>query len=177
MVRGEIALVFFNNTARGFDAKGKTFEQISTECKHLRAGGGTSGHAAMLYHRQRQHDWPVNGIAIVSDGEVWDADVFIADVAELSHRQQSDIPLYYYRVGGYHRGQSHFGQASDILGGHLNNARQRRGIWCETFDLTDGNVDYYSLPNLVQTMRANVFDLSEEILATPLLTLQKVFAS
>jgi len=37
-------------------------------------------------------------------------------------------------------------------------------------------VDFYSLPNLVQTMRTNRYSLIEEIMETPLLTLEQAFA-
>jgi hypothetical protein len=44
----------------------------------------------------------------------------------------------------------------------------------QTFDLRDGKTDYYSIPNLVQTMRSNQYSLVDEIMATPLLSLSEV---
>ena len=36
--------------------------------------------------------------------------------------------------------------------------------------------DYFSLPNLVQTMNANRFGVVDKIMAAPLVTLDQVFA-
>jgi hypothetical protein len=44
----------------------------------------------------------------------------------------------------------------------------------QVFDLR-GGIDYYSLPNLVATMRTNRYSLIDEVMAVPLLTLDKVF--
>jgi hypothetical protein len=47
------------------------------------------------------------------------------------------------------------------------------GVELHEFDLT-GGVDYYSLPNIVQTMRVNRYSLIDEIMAAPLLKLEDV---
>ena len=47
------------------------------------------------------------------------------------------------------------------------------GIEMQTFDIR-GGVDYYSVVNLVQTLRASRYSLIDEILATPLLSLNTV---
>jgi hypothetical protein len=43
----------------------------------------------------------------------------------------------------------------------------------QTFDVS-GNTDYYSIVNTVQTLRASRYSLIDEILATPLLSLNNV---
>jgi len=43
----------------------------------------------------------------------------------------------------------------------------------QVFDLP-ANLDYYSLPNLVATMRTNRYSLVDEIMAVPLATLASV---
>jgi hypothetical protein len=43
----------------------------------------------------------------------------------------------------------------------------------QTFDIR-GGVDYYSLPNLASTMRTKTYGLVDEIMATPLLSLNDV---
>ena len=48
------------------------------------------------------------------------------------------------------------------------------GLRDEPFDLRRTGVDYYSLPNLVQTMRSNRYSLIDEIMQVPLLTLAEV---
>jgi hypothetical protein len=50
---------------------------------------------------------------------------------------------------------------------------QRAGLEMQTFDIR-GGTDYYSIPNLAQTMRTKTYGLVDEILATPLLTLNSV---
>jgi hypothetical protein len=50
----------------------------------------------------------------------------------------------------------------------------RNGIAIEQFEL-GGHVDYYSLPNLVKTMRTSRYSLVDEILETKLLTFKDVF--
>jgi hypothetical protein len=50
----------------------------------------------------------------------------------------------------------------------------KAGLDMQTFDLRDSSVDYYSLPNMLATMRAGKYALLEEVMATPLLTLDKV---
>jgi hypothetical protein len=51
---------------------------------------------------------------------------------------------------------------------------QRAGIEMTTFDLRGSKLDYYSIPNTVKTLRSNQYSLVEEILSTPLLTLNDV---
>jgi hypothetical protein len=48
------------------------------------------------------------------------------------------------------------------------------GVDLQTFDLRNQAVDYYSLPNLVKTMRVSRYQLLEEVMATPLRTLNEV---
>jgi len=50
---------------------------------------------------------------------------------------------------------------------------QRAGLEMQTFDIR-GGTDYYSIPNLAQTMRTKTYGLVDEILATPLLSLSDV---
>jgi hypothetical protein len=51
---------------------------------------------------------------------------------------------------------------------------RKHGLDCQTFDIGSGKIDYYSLPNLVQTMRVGRYSLLDEVLATELLTLDEV---
>ena len=50
----------------------------------------------------------------------------------------------------------------------------KEGVDLSTFDLT-GGVDYYSLPNLVATMRTSKYSLVQEVMDTRLLKLSDVF--
>ena len=48
------------------------------------------------------------------------------------------------------------------------------GLSFSEFDLTRGQVDYYSIPNLVQSMSVSRFGVVEKIMACPLVTLEQV---
>jgi hypothetical protein len=50
---------------------------------------------------------------------------------------------------------------------------KQAGIEMQTFDIR-GGTDFYSIPNLAQTLRASRYSLVDEIMATPLLTLNSV---
>jgi len=50
---------------------------------------------------------------------------------------------------------------------------ERAGILAETFNME--NVDFYSLPNVIKTMRTSRYTLVEEIMEVPLLTFEDVF--
>jgi hypothetical protein len=50
------------------------------------------------------------------------------------------------------------------------------GLAFTTFDLTSGKTDFYSVPNLVQSMAANRFTVVDRVMACPLVTLDQVFA-
>jgi hypothetical protein len=52
--------------------------------------------------------------------------------------------------------------------------RFKHGGDVHEFDLSSGTPDYYSLPNLVATMRTNRYSLVDEIMATKLLKLSDV---
>jgi hypothetical protein len=48
------------------------------------------------------------------------------------------------------------------------------GILVEFFDVSK-DVDFYSLPNIIKTLRTSRYTLVEEIMETPLLTFNDVF--
>jgi hypothetical protein len=50
------------------------------------------------------------------------------------------------------------------------------GIPYTEHDFSHGQVDYYSVPNLVSTLNANTFGVVDKIMATKLLTLDEVFS-
>ena len=81
--------------------------------------------------------------------------------------------VYHYWLKGDLRAvlvaQRGFGLGRDAVNELEPNAK-RAGITVDTFDLTEHETDYYSLPNLVATMRVNRFSLADEVMATPLLT-------
>jgi len=158
-VKGEVHLVFFDTAPRYVRATGKTLEDLRNETRLVTAGGGTSIGCALVYALEKGLDF--DGIAIVSDGEENTSPLFPAEYARMVNRTDRLVPVYFYQCQG---GSNNLtlrmsGQALDI----------------QTFDLRSG-LDYYSLPTLVQTMRTNRYSLIDEIMETPLLTLDQVFS-
>jgi len=155
LVRGEVRLVFFNHTPVNYVVQGKTLEEIQKMTRGIMASGGTSIGCGLEANR----DFEMDGIAIISDGGETAEPVFSRVYNAVL--KDSQVPVYFYKLRG----------DLDIL---TNNCKVL-DVPLETFDLRNETVDYYSLANLVQTMRANRYSLYQEIMDTPLLTLAKVF--
>ena len=67
--------------------------------------------------------------------------------------------VYFYRLPG----------ETDAMSSYC----KRAGIEIEFFDMN--KIDYYSLPNIIPTMKTTRYSLVDEIMGTPLLTLKQVF--
>lgn len=158
-VSGKVWLVFCNDSADGRDVTGKTFEQINAETKLVRASGWTSIGVGLQW--AIQHNLKLDGVAIVSDGGENKPPYFHDAHADYKRRFDKDLPVYFYSVRG---------SSSDSL----SHTTESRGIAITRFDLLHGVVDYYSLPNLVQTMNASRFGVVEKIMACPLVSLEQV---
>ena len=157
-VKGTTHVVFFNTTPRYFDVTGKTLEEIQHLIRHMTAEGGTSIGCGVDYAINKGLD--VDGIAIVSDGAEHDAPIFTEAYKRYTQKFGKEVPVYFY-----------------VVPGELNTLTdkcKRAGIDIQEFDLTKGKVDYYSLPNIVKTMRVSKYDLVDEIMRMPLLTLDEV---
>lgn len=163
MVTGSISLVFFDTQPTSIDVTGLTYDQIKEKTKHIRAGGGTSIGCGLLSAMERNVE--IDGIAIVSDGEENTPPLFVDQYKKFSSRSGKEVPVYLYRVAS-----STHGFYDQDLAKQFKDAR----IDIQEFDLRQG-FDFYSLPNLVATMRTNRYSLADEILATPLLTMNDVF--
>ena len=150
-VKGKVWLVFFDSGPHYYDVTGKTLDEINNVTRHIKAQGGTSIWCGLDYAAAQK--WDVQGVAVVSDGEDHTSRTYFTSYYESKF---PNVPLYFYKVrGGYDT-------FTDV-------------VPMNTFDLTAG-VDYYSLPNIVRTMRVNKYSLVDEIMETPLLTLDKVLA-
>lgn len=157
-VKGKVYLIFFNATPRLFDATGKTLEELKKETRHVVASGATSIGCGVKYLMDR--DIVVNGIAIVSDGGDNAGPLFHLAYSDYINKMDIEPTVYFYRVSGDGDALSH-------------NCKQSN-IFLEVFDMN--KVDYYSLPNIVSMMKTTRYSLIDEIMNTPLLTLEKVFA-
>lgn len=157
-VRGDVALVFFDELPRQFVVTGKTLDQIMEETKRVKAEGGTNIGCGMRWVLDNGMD--IDGVVIVSDGGENRRPVFAEVYKEYARKMDKTPPVYFYKAKG---------SDMDALSHNL----KALGVDFQTFDLT-GGTDYYALPNLVLQMKANRYSLVQEILDTPLLKLATV---
>ncbi len=158
-VKGHVYLVWFNVVPHMQDVTGKTLEDIRKESKYIRAGGGTSIGCGLELLRQK--GIVVNGIAIVSDGA--DNTYPLYHTAYQSYAKDIGIQptSYLFRVPGEPCIVHKNCQAVDIP--------------MEVYGL-EGGVDYYSLPNIVKSLKTGRYGLLDDIMQTPLITLDEAFA-
>lgn len=159
MVKGEVHLIFFDTTPRYVKASGKTLEELKKETQHVTANGGTSIGCGLRYALDRGLN--IDGIVIVSDGGENGVPWFVPGYEELTAKGGKNVPVYFYQVAG---------SDVDVFTPRMIQA----GHDVQIFDLRSG-VDFYSIPEVVKTMRANRYSLIDEIMASPLKTLDGVF--
>lgn len=159
MVKGEVHLVFFDVSPRYMSATGMTYEEIKQKARLVSARGGTSIGCGLQYALERGFN--LNGIAIVTDTAENTAPFFADVYKRYAAKTGVEPPVYLYHVDG-----------SDITGA-LYTSMERAGIDMQVYDLRGQQIDYNSLPNLVQTMRASRYKLIDDIMETPLLTVEE----
>jgi len=148
-----IHLVFFDTSPRYVDATNKPLEEIPRLTRGITAGGGTSIGCGLQYCLERGIE--VDGIAILSDGDENNPPSFFGTYDKYVAKMGLTPTIYWYKMGR-HAGATRLA---------------RPDLDVQTFDLRGG--DYYSIPNLVQTMRVGRYSLLDEILAAPLMTLDE----
>jgi hypothetical protein len=163
MVKGKVYLVFFDTEPYFYDVTGKSLEQITALTKGMRAGGGTYIGAGMKYAASK--GLHVDGIAIVSDGgenqmHAERALAFPYEYQKYVEKLGNEPTVYFYNVYGPYN--------------TLSQQLKQAGVDYQEFDVQHGKVDYYSLPNLVQTMRVGRYSLLDEVLDTDLKKLDTV---
>lgn len=156
-VAGKVYLIFFNENPRVFEVTGKKLEEIRQDTKYIKAGGGTSCGCGIKYLQDK--GIIVNGIAMVSDGGDNRTPAFCEAYQTYVKKMEIDPTIYFFRVPG------DINRVSMMLG-HNN-------IHFEYYDME--KTDYYSLPNLVASMKTSRYSLMDEIMDTPLLTFNQVF--
>ena len=157
-VKGKVGLIFFDTSPMAVDVTGLSLDQIQKATRSFRANGGTSIGCGL--NRMLVEKLAVDGIVIVSDGGDNTAPLFHDVYPKYAKFVDKDVPVYFYQLSG----------EADKLTPNM----QRAGIEMTTFDLRGSKLDYYSIPNTVKTLRSNQYSLVEEILSTPLLTLNDV---
>lgn len=157
-VEGKVHLVFVDTVPRYIDATGKTYDEILAITKTVSAGGGTNLGCGLQYLLDKMI--AVDGIAVVSDGGEHSSTPFATVYKKYCAKMGNDAPVYLYLCKG---APNYFAQGM---------ASER--IDFQTFDMRLG-IDYHSLPNVVQTMRASRYALVDDIMNTPLMTLAEAF--
>jgi hypothetical protein len=157
-VKGKVHLIFADTSPRYIDATGKTYDQLLAETRRIEAGGDTSLGCALLYAMERNLE--IDGIAIVSDGAENTPPIFAFEYQKLCAKIGKEVPVYLY----WTHGQDTRTLQGSMLAGRFD---------LQVFDVRRTMVDYYSLPNLIETMRANRYSLVDEIMATKLLTVEE----
>lgn len=164
MVKGKVWLTFFDTMPTTIDVTGLPLDTIAKATRHITANGGTSigcGLQRMLNEKEI-----VDGIAIISDAQENTAPLFAGVYRNYAQLAGKDVPVYLFRLQHGRSGWDDRDLAVSMRAANYD---------LQEFDLRGGKVDYYSLPNLVQTMRTNQYSLIDEIMSTKLLTLRDVF--
>lgn len=156
MVKGKVILTFFHGTPTTYDVTGKSLDEIKKQTRHITAGGSGTSIGCGL-QRLLDGNIIVDGIAVVSDGEENTSPRFAAVYRSYAEMAGKQIPVYFYQTIG---GIPNF--EASMAAAHLD---------LQVFDLRNTKTDYYSLPNLVQTMRTNRYSLIDEIMEARLLKL------
>jgi len=165
-VRGKVMLVFFATDPEAFDVTGKTYEQIKEMTKYVRVGSGTSIGVGLKYAMEKKFE--IDGVAIASDAKENTAPFFAQTLTAYKEQFKRDPSVYLYRFAPKMTG---YGDTD------LKNSMHSLGLDMNEFDLTrQSTVDYFSLPNHVQTMKVGRYTLLDEIMAVPLLTVDEVLA-
>lgn len=154
MGAGNVHLVFFNSSPTYYNVTGKTLEEINDISKRVVAQGNTSIGCGVQYAFER--GIAVDGIVIASDGGENTTPSFSDAYARYVKKMDKEVPVYLF----------HFAGDRNVLTQNC----EKNGIDVHMFPISS-DADYYSIPNLVQTMRTNRYNLVDEILSTPLLSL------
>lgn len=159
MVKGKVWLTFFDTQPQTIDVTGASLDVIKKGTKYIVAEGGTSIGCGL--NRMLDGKTLIDGIAIVSDGGDNTAPYFHDVYKQYSEFAGKQVPVYLYQLEGDPP--------------HIVNFMQRAGYDLQIFDLRGQGTDFYSLPNLVATMRTNRYSLVDEVMATKLLTLSDAY--
>lgn len=170
-VTGGVHLVFCNDNPSPIDVTGLSLDEIRAKCQYMRASGPTSYGVGLLWAASKKLE--IDGIVIVGDGGENTPPIFANVLIAYKQSTGKDIPVYFYRTFC----APNYANAPGGNPRNFANLMQSVGLQFTEFDLSSGKIDYYSLPNLVQSMNVNRFGVAEKIMACPLVTLAQVFPS
>jgi len=154
-VSGEVFLTMFNHMPFNFKITGMSLHQIEGLLKGMHPSGGTSIGCGLVPYVANKIN--LDGIVIISDGGQRHREEFW-DILKLYEATVGFVPaLYLLHVPG----------DPNIL---LQTKPSNREL--EVFEF-ERDFDYYSLPNVIKLIKPNTFQLLNEVLETPLLTLSE----
>lgn len=153
-VKGKVYLIFFNSDPQFMDVSGKDLDEIKNRTKGVRSSGMTSIGVGIDYILQR--NLIVNGIIIVSDGGENTRPLFGEAYNNYVSKFGLEPTVYHIRVKG---------DPDRLLNSKVRIEKLQFGK----------DIDYNSLPNLIPMLRANRYQLLDEVMEAPLLTFNDVF--
>jgi hypothetical protein len=159
MVKNSVHLCFFDNRPLYYNVTNKTYDEIKQITKYVRTGGSTSIGCGLQYMLDKELE--VDGIAIISDGEENCSPLFADTYKKYCKKFDKEPTLYFYKIRN----------SNDT---NLDFSLRNNKLDYELFNLGKSKIDYYSLPNLISSMRVNRYSLIDEIMNTPLLTLSDI---
>jgi hypothetical protein len=154
--KGKVYLVFFNTMPKMYDVSGKTFEEIKELTRGIRATGGTSVGCGLKLIQEKSI--VVNGIIMITDGGDNTPPLF-PNVYN-SYIKQFDFEPNVYML--------HLPGESDKVSYKMENM----GYPYTKLEMTE--IDRYGLPNLLKILKTKRYTLMDEIMETPLLTINGV---
>lgn len=159
MVKGKVLLTFFDSQPQSIDVTATSLDIIKKATRHVTAGGSGTSIGCGL-QRLLESKTIVDGVCIVSDAEENTPPYFPDVYRKYSEMTDKEVPVYLYLTDG----------GSPVL----IESMKRAGYDMQVFDLRGHKPDFYSLPNLVQSMRTNRYSLIDEVMSTKLLRLSDV---
>lgn len=160
MAEDNVWLIFFDAfPSKVINAKGMSYDELLKETKSVVAGGGTSIGCGLQYLMERGIE--VDGIVIASDGGEGQAPRFADVLGRYEKKFDKDLPVYFYDLPG----------ETDYP---LIASMKQIDHDMQVFDMRNGRIDYYALPNLIQTMSIKRYGLIDKIMETPLLRVRDV---
>ena len=155
-VRGKVLLCFFNHEPYVKDVTGRTYAELVEMTKLIVAQGGTSIGCVVAAARERQFE--ADAIAIVSDGGERHPPYFGTAYKAYSVWMGKEPPVYLYRVPG---------DDPDWL-----SARYGGTLPYQCFPV-EKNISEAGVVALAATMKTKRYSLMQEIMDTPLLTMEQ----
>lgn len=153
--KGKVYLIFFNTSPTKYDVSGKSLEEIKRMTSRITARGGTSIGCGL--ELLGDSNVVVNGIAIFSDGGDNTHPYFHTAYDRYRKKTGIEPTVYLYWLSG----------ERNVL---TNNCK---AINIPFVEYNISKTDYYSLPNLITSMRSSRFTLIDEIMEMPLLTINE----